>query len=103
MREGDDNDDNGDGGETVGTPGPRLDGMMATGGRGPDVLNVFVKRLSYTVSCRMLGRRRGAPQQESPTHTDVMTEMTTMILSRTAATTAETEGITRRSLPLHIG
>ena len=33
-REGNHNDDDGDGGETVGTPGPRLVGMMETGGRG---------------------------------------------------------------------
>ena len=35
--EGDDDDDDGDGGEIVGTPGPRLDGMMTTGGRGTSV------------------------------------------------------------------
>ena len=38
-RDGDDDDDDGDGGEIVGTPGPGLDGMMTTIGRGTSVGN----------------------------------------------------------------
>ena len=37
VRADDDDDDDGDGGETLGTPGPRLDGIMSTGGCGDSV------------------------------------------------------------------